>query len=67
MKLETAAVEVDRHLEVLLVAVSASIVLDPLDLGIETFSHRIGDAAVEVCQHVGKVSLNRPRRINDGL
>ena len=47
-EVQAAAVEVDRVDEVLFVAVSASRVLHPLDLGVDGLAGGVGDAVLEI-------------------
>src|SRR2546427_7401213 len=52
VKVEAAAVEVDRGLEVLPVAEAAGGVPDPLDLRIQALGGRVGDPVAEVGEDV---------------
>src|SRR5438552_5410100 len=61
VKVEAAAVEVDRGLEVLPVAEAAGGVPDPLDLRIQALGCRVGDPAAEVGEEVRAVRLEHSR------
>src|SRR5207245_10620896 len=56
-EIQPAAVEVDRMDEVLLVAEAAGRVLHPLDLGVDGFASRVGDAVLEVSDDVGEAAF----------
>src|SRR5437879_3932271 len=56
-EIQPAAVEVDRVDEVLLVAEAAGRVLHPLDLGVDGFASRVGDAVLEVGDDVGETAF----------
>ena len=52
--------EIVRDLEVLAVPEAVGHLLDRLDLGIESFAHRIGDPVLEVRQNLGQVLREHP-------
>jgi hypothetical protein len=65
-------VEVDRVDEVLFVAEAAGRVLHPLDLGVDGFAGRVGDAVLEVGDDVGEAAFvlllseeGRRRKLNE--
>src|SRR5438093_805216 len=66
VKVEAAAVEVDRGLEVLPVAEAAGGVPDPLDLRIQALGGRVGDPVAEVGEDVREVRLEHPRLLDLG-
>src|SRR5213593_2202452 len=66
VKVEAAAVEVDRGLEVLPVAEAAGGVPDPLDLRIQALGGRVGDPVAEVGEDVREVRLEHPRLLDHG-
>ena len=49
--------EIVRDLGVLAVPEAVGHLLDRLDLGIESFAHRIGDPMLEVRQNLGRTSV----------
>src|SRR5213592_1001784 len=66
VKVEAAAVEVDRGLEVLPVAETAGGVPDPLDLRVQVFGRRVGDPVAQVGEDVRQVRLEHPRLLDHG-
>src|SRR5206468_5398106 len=66
VKVEAAAVEVDRGLEVLPVAEAAGGVPDPLDLRIQALGGRVGDPVAEVGEDVREVRLEHARLLDHG-
>src|SRR5438132_6787772 len=67
VEVEAPAVEVDRGLEVLPVAETASGVPDPLDLRVQAFGRRVGDPVAQVGEDVRQVRLEHPRLLDHGL
>ena len=63
VQIKSSAVEVDRRLEVLDVAESASHALDLLDLAVESLAHRVGHGMLVVGQDVVDVPANRLGRL----
>ena len=45
-QIESAAVEIDGHREGLAIAIAACAVLDPLNLRVQPFRDRVGDAVI---------------------
>src|SRR5450759_4519610 len=62
-QIKPAAVTVDRQLEALAVPKAARGVFDPLDLRVESFSDRIGDAMRQVGQNILEMPAQRLREI----
>src|SRR6266567_484685 len=58
VKIQAAAVEVDRRLEVLGVAEAARGLLDPLDDGVDTLEPGVGEVMAQVGQQVRQVTLD---------
>src|SRR5439155_22410917 len=67
VKVEPAAVEVDRGLEVLAVAEATGGVADPLDLRVEALGRRVGNPVAQVGKDVRQVRLEHPRLLDHGL
>jgi len=58
VKIQAAAVEVDRRLEVFGVAETAGGLLDPLDDGVDTLEPGVGEVMAQVGQQVRQVTLD---------
>src|SRR5437667_9946992 len=67
VKVEPAAMEVDRGLEVLAVAEATGGVADPLDLRVEALGRRVGNPVAQVGKDVRQVRLEHPRLLDHGL
>src|SRR5262245_26341505 len=65
VKVETAAVEVDRGLEVLPVAIAIGALLDRLDLGVQPLTDSVGNPMAEVGQDVRQVAPQETGDLDD--
>ena len=59
VEIQPATVKVDRNLETVLVPEAISPFLDCLDLGVQPFTHGIGDWMYHVRQDIGQVALDQ--------
>src|SRR4051812_13547879 len=64
VEVETAAVEVDRELEVMLIPKAVGALLDGLDLRVEPLGDGVGHPVREVGEHIGQVALDRLRCVD---
>ncbi len=58
--------EIDGDLEVIAITEPAGTFLNGGDLGIQSFCHGVGDAMLEIGQHVGQVSSNQLGDLDHG-
>src|SRR6476661_8783718 len=63
MEIEAATMEIDGGLEMLDVAEATGGLLHPLDRRIKGFDSRIGDAMLQIGEHVGEVTSDELRHL----
>src|SRR4051794_40445297 len=58
--------EIDVDLEMVGVAVTTSALLDGSDVGVQALGHSVGDAMIEVGQHIGQMTCDQLGHLDHG-